>query len=312
MVVGGITFASVVAGDSHTCGLTSAGRAYCWGNGAVGRLGIGLDFVAPLVPTSVAGDLTFTSISAGVSHTCGVTNAGLAYCWGDGTYGRLGNGSTANRLTPTPVSGDLSFVSISAGYFHSCGITTAGHAYCWGDNEFGQLGIGWAAPNSPQATPKAVETNLTFAGITVSAYQTCALTTLGRAYCWGSGDSGRLGTGSTANQSTPTPVASGLTFTSITTGYVHGCALEAVTGQAYCWGDATYGQIGTGSTTSQLVPTPVAGGLKFAGLSAGYLHTCGVTAGTGQYYCWGSNNSGRLGTGTPGNELAPAPVAPLP
>jgi alpha-tubulin suppressor-like RCC1 family protein len=157
-----------------------------------------------------------------------------------------------------------------------------------------------------------VETNLTFAAITVSAYQTCALTTSGRAYCWGYGAAGNLGTGSTDNQSTPTPVASDLTFASITTGRVHGCALAAATGQAYCWGDATYGQIGTGSTERQLVPTPVAGGLTFAGLSAGNSHTCGVTAGTGQLYCWGANGSAELGTGTPNNELAPAPVAPLP
>ena len=310
-VAGGITFANVDAGDVHTCGLTGAGTAYCWGNSANGRLGDGSRLVK-LVPTAVAGDLAFRSISAGASHTCGVTTAGVGYCWGDGSYGRLGTGSTTDQPTPAAVSGGLTFVSISAGYFHSCGITTVGRAYCWGDNEFGQLGIGWAAPNHAQPTPNAVETNLTFAAITVSGYQTCALTTTGRAYCWGSGVNGRLGTGSTVNQSTPTPVAISLTFTSITTGYVHGCALEAVTGRAYCWGDATYGQIGTGATVGTLVPTPVAGGLTFAGLSAGYLHTCGVTTGTGQLYCWGSNSSGRLGTGTPGNELAPAPVAPLP
>ena len=311
-VVGGITFATLDAGDFHTCALTSAGRAYCWGERTFGKLGTGSS-VDQLTPTPVVGDLTFASISAGPQHTCGVTTGGSAYCWGSGDDGQLGNNLATSQGTPTPVAGGLSFASISTGYLHTCGITTAGRAYCWGNPARGQLGTGVSGDGTPrEKAPKAVATGLAFVAISASAYQTCALTAEGRAYCWGSGTAGRLGIGSTADQTTPAPVAGGLTFKSITTGYLHGCAIEAGTGRAYCWGDASYGQIGTGSTAGQLVPTPVAGGLTFASLSAGYYHTCGVTAGTGRRYCWGSNRSEQLGTGTPGNQLAPALVGPLP
>jgi alpha-tubulin suppressor-like RCC1 family protein len=54
---------------------------------------------------AVSGGLTFESLSGGLDHFCGVTTEGAAYCWGSGSDGQLGNGSTANQATPVPVSG---------------------------------------------------------------------------------------------------------------------------------------------------------------------------------------------------------------
>jgi alpha-tubulin suppressor-like RCC1 family protein len=87
----------------------------------------------------VTGSLTFSSLSAGGLHTCGLVS-GVAYCWGRNAFGQLGVGDTLDRATPTPVAGDLAFSSLSAGYEHTCGVTTAGAAYCWGRNLEGQLG----------------------------------------------------------------------------------------------------------------------------------------------------------------------------
>jgi alpha-tubulin suppressor-like RCC1 family protein len=58
----------------------------------------------------------------------------------------------------------------------------------------------------------------------------------------------------------------------------------------------------------RLTPVPVAGGLFFSQVSAGYTHTCGRTP-AAVAYCWGSNGEGQLGTGTPTSHLTPAPVA---
>jgi len=86
-----------------------------------------------------------------------------------------------------------------------------------------------------------------------------------------------------------------------------------MSGAAYCWGYNAYGQLGDGTTTDRLVPTPVAGGLTFAAVSAGpivpfYGHTCGVTT-SGTAYCWGDNFRGELGDGTTTQRLVPTAVA---
>ncbi len=86
--------------------------------------------------------LTFSAVSGGTLHTCGLTAGGDAYCWGFNDNGALGDGTTTQRLTPVLVSGGLSFASLSAGGGHTCGLTAGGDAYCWGFNDNGQLGDG--------------------------------------------------------------------------------------------------------------------------------------------------------------------------
>lgn len=131
-VSGQLTFALVSAGGFHACGLTTGGQAYCWGWNEFGQLGKG-DFGSfSNTPRAVGGGLTFASLSAGNRHTCGVTPAGVGYCWGDNFLGTLGDGSENTSAAPVPVAGGLSWATISAGRFHTCGVTTTGAAYCWG------------------------------------------------------------------------------------------------------------------------------------------------------------------------------------
>jgi alpha-tubulin suppressor-like RCC1 family protein len=93
LVSGGLTFSSVSAGRSHVCAIAASGAGYCWGSAAdVGALGSGSDADSN-VPVAVAGGLSFRSISPGTYHTCGVTVAGAAYCWGNNSFwGELGIG----------------------------------------------------------------------------------------------------------------------------------------------------------------------------------------------------------------------------
>src|SRR5207244_835283 len=97
--------------------------------------------------------LTFSAISAGVVHTCGLTSGG-AYCWGDNYNGRLGAGTGifAADSVPTLVSGGLILSAITVGANQSCGVTTDHVAYCWGASDKGQLGTNTTTPSPPTTT----------------------------------------------------------------------------------------------------------------------------------------------------------------
>jgi alpha-tubulin suppressor-like RCC1 family protein len=69
---------------------------------------------------------------------------------------------------------------------------------------------------------------------------------------------------------------------------------------AVCWGENGSGQLGNGVTaTYSATPVAVTGGLSWAELALGRVHTCGITLG-GALYCWGSNTNGQLGLGAAG------------
>jgi len=286
-VSGGLTFAMVSAGSGHTCGVTTAGAAYCWGTGDGGRLGNG-STDGQITPVAVSGGLVFASVNAGINHSCGVTTAGAAYCWGQGFSGQIGNGASDDRHTPTAVSGGLTFASVSAGNNHSCGITTSGAVNCWGEFRF---------PLSTSSTPVLAGINL--ASISNYHNHTCGVETGGAASCWGLNWGGQLGIGTEDPQGKPVAVLGGLAFASVSTGETHTCGVTT-SGDAYCWGlgDDRIGSDSINQRTMpvQTRPVPVSGGLKFESVSAGSGHTCGVTT-VGVAYCWGAGNSGRLGDG---------------
>ena len=109
VAAGALTFASLSAGGDHTCAVTSTGAAHCWGLNDFGQIGNGTSGIGQtlLTPTPVSGGLTFASLEAGDEHTCGVTGAGDAYCWGAGTFGRLGDGGFVAKNTPSKVVSPL-------------------------------------------------------------------------------------------------------------------------------------------------------------------------------------------------------------
>ena len=148
-----INFASLVAGEFHSCGTIAAGTAYCWGGNSTGAVGDGTNMNSRLSPAVVSG-VTLGSVTAAGMHSCGLDLSHAPYCWGYNAFGQLGDGTQTDRPNATPVPGGLSFNTITAGPTHTCALTAAGAAYCWGDNLTGQLGDGTTVP---RFAPTAVE-----------------------------------------------------------------------------------------------------------------------------------------------------------
>lgn len=303
-------FLTVSAGLGFTCGTTLDGAAYCWGENGSGQLGTG-DFTGRAVPARLGGVQGALAASTGAAHACVLTAAGRVYCWGDNSVGQLGDGGTVGSPVPVQVQrpAGVLFLSITTGAVHSCALASDGGTYCWGDNSVGQLGDGTTA-GSPVPVRVQAPAGTGFLGVTSGdgAAHTCAVTTGGVAWCWGDNSYGQLGTGAAGAPATvPVPVAGGITFFSVAgSGIGHSCGIAA-SGQAYCWGDNSNGQLGDGSTAQRLVPTPVLGGRRYLSLQTGWFHSCGATVVAGAD-CWGDANGGKLGNGV-GNGFSATPVA---
>jgi alpha-tubulin suppressor-like RCC1 family protein len=141
LVAGEHQFLQVDAGGFHTCGVTSDGRALCWGQNTDGQIGDGTHNKR-VRPRLVLGGLSFKAVEAGSHHSCGVTTTNLAYCWGSNQTGSLGDGTMGDHAAPTAVGGGHKFSQVTAGGFHSCGRTPGAAGFCWGDNFNGALGDG--------------------------------------------------------------------------------------------------------------------------------------------------------------------------
>ena len=118
---GGMTFADVNGGALFTCGVTTGAQAFCWGFNQSGQGGTndsqacvdaqdGTSVACNLAPVPVEGGLSFTSVTSGTQHTCGIATGSIAYCWGSSSEGQLGDGSSgqfALSVVPVRVAGQM-------------------------------------------------------------------------------------------------------------------------------------------------------------------------------------------------------------
>ncbi|MBC7746879.1 IPT/TIG domain-containing protein, partial [Pedobacter sp.] len=138
----------------------------------------------------------------------------------------------------------------------------------------------------------------------------------GGAYCWGLGTSGQLGNSAILQSNTPVKVTQtaglllGKTVTAISAGTNFSCAIAS--GEVYCWGLGTSGQLGNSTTVTTNAPVKVTQtsglllGKTVTDISVGNIHTCVIA--DGEAYCWGSNGNGPLGDATVSQRNAPVKV----
>jgi hypothetical protein len=133
---------AISAGVLHTCALV-AGGVKCWGYNVNGQLGDNSTTQRLTAVDVVSLGGVATSIVTAELHTCALMASGGARCWGDNSYGQLGDNSNTQRLTPVDVSGLAgATVVASAQGAHSCALSAAGAVKCWGRNGNGQVGDG--------------------------------------------------------------------------------------------------------------------------------------------------------------------------
>ncbi len=280
-------------------------------------------------------------IATSGEHTC-VIVAGALKCWGNNTFGQLGDSTAVHSSTPVQVTGLASgVVSVTAGGRQTCALLSTGTVKCWG-SFYDDIEIG--GPNPVPAQVRGLPGGVQ--AISVGDAHSCAVLSTGAVACWG------WPRGVTPIEATGLPTqVSGLTsgVTAVAAGFSHTCALLS-TGAVKCWGMNDEGQLGDGTTRDSVLPVQVkglTGGVR--SISAGFRRSCavllsgavmcwgggstaparvpglagGVTAvgadpesncallSTGAVRCWGANDGGQLGNGTTVNSANPLQVTGL-
>lgn len=152
-------FKKLSLGARSTCGITTANQLLCWGANTTGQLGDGTTTQRD-TPTPVASSVKFTDVAlgsgfaggvnssvilpsgtgqGGIAHTCAISEAQTAYCWGWNGAGQVGDATSETRLSPVSVAGGIKFTSLALGGAYTCGIGATA-LWCWGSSAFGQLG----------------------------------------------------------------------------------------------------------------------------------------------------------------------------
>lgn len=314
-----LEYSEISTGYYGACGI-STGDLYCWGWNSSGHVGDGTT-ANRYRPVKVGGAIdgkTVVDVSASASHRCALDSDGLLYCWGYNENGEAGTGTKGQLRSPAAVQGVLAgrmVSTVSVGDTSTCAVSEK-KLYCWGIG-FGYESrtLGDAAGSSRSAVPVRIDSGALsgadISAVAVGSYHACALTAAGKAYCWGLGNYGQIGNGSTAAVNLlPAAVkmdgVAGGSFSDIAVGEGSTCAAGG--GKVYCWGLGAAGQTGNGEIRTQPVPMEV-GGTEIAGRTMTRVSLQGdqgcASDDRNVWLCWGGNSSGSLATGATSPVLYP-------
>lgn len=239
------------SGYAGACAAKADGALHCWANGAT--------------PAPVG--LTVSGYDLGYNHQCAIASGSL-YCWGEGIFGKLGNGSNQSLAAPTKVGAD-SYTALAVTENTSCAIKSTGALVCFG---FGYSGF---AQQGAATTWTALEGSPI--GDMYAGLQGASL------YRWGFAVA---------------VAASGAEndWVKVAAGAGHVCGIRA-SGGLFCKGENEQGQLGDGTLARRDTLAQVGTATDWTHVTASGAATCGLR-GAGDLHCWGSNDYGELGDGT--------------
>lgn len=318
-VIGITEVKKISASDTHTCAIAGIDSAvYCWGSNDSGQLGISTEYSSSLVPEIAHGYRSPTltkaiDVSTGNKHACALRDEGPLICWGSQLNGRLGNGVVSENVKAFPVivrsyeNGQPveNAVQVVSGVAHSCVLQYDEHVKCWGSNAYGQLGDNSAEQELSRA--QEVPGLDGIKQISAGFYHTCALSKVGKVYCWGDNSAFQLGHKDAEKNDEPMIVTglNGDEIDAIVAGGFHTCALLK-SNELKCWGSNSYGERGDENTDASEKPVLVEIGLVDR-VAAGGGTTCAREKGSKQVNCWGYNFFGQLGNDTSDDMFHSAP-----
>ncbi len=306
---GGGNFVQISAGGSSACGIQLDGSAVCWGDDAFGQLdGIPSSSTHIATPPGFGPLSSFTSISVGYRHACGIHTDGSLECWGDDTFGELdGTPSSATTASP-PVAGAFTQVSASRDGFHNCALRVDGTVLCWGGDKYGQVNGTVAQSGVAIGSPPGGGAYLQVAA---GGNHSCGLRANGTVFCWGDDTYGQVD-GSPQSTSPAMGSAYAGKAIAVATGGGHSCAVK-INGRMFCWGSDYQGQVDAVPNTIQ--PYFASGAPASASqmtqpaVSAGGSHVCRISSGA-KVTCTGDDTYGQL-DGSPGTGHSGTPPGNL-
>jgi alpha-tubulin suppressor-like RCC1 family protein len=330
------------AAGNTTCALMSDHGVRCWGEGALGQLGVpmGSVFAAGRVssrahPEPVPGVAGARVIALGGYTGCAVLDDGRVSCWGNNRSGELGDRRSTESRAAAIVPGldhvRALTISPSSSEVQVCALLEDATARCWGGDGSGQLGVDHpSADGAPVAVPGLTGVVQIAAGYGA----TCAVRSDGSVWCFGDDARGQLGDGAKTGRAKPAPVPDLRGVAQVALAYDHACA-RLRDGSVSCWGPTTPkpvagltevddlragysgimvrhkdGTVATLYFDSGATPQPVAGLADVVQMSWSGYHACAVR-GDRTLRCWGANGSGQMGDterGYGGEQKTPSPV----
>ena len=258
------------------------------GSGVQGSGGGGQNSSAGSMGAGRGQSKLFGKLSSGGMTTCGIALEGEMYCWGDGTFGKLGNGDEQDRGSPTLVSSGERFRDVSVGERHVCAIDTSNRSYCWGSRLNVILGLNRSERGNLDgvvAIPTRVDSLQRFSKVSVGERVSCAINLDQRLYCWGSNSNAGLALARvTLAYKAFAPELASITwerFVDISLSLVDdfGCAIST-RNKTFCWGPWENAKIG--------VPAPFASAHNLTSVDAARIFVCGMST-RKKVVCWGNS-----------------------
>ncbi|MCB1538760.1 MAG: hypothetical protein KDJ49_07310 [Alphaproteobacteria bacterium] len=328
----GASWKGVAAGTYFACGIMQDDTLVCWGRNQYGQLANNLfnRSVPGTLATAGGWDTTaWSHIGASVNFACGIrASDSKIYCWGEGSYGNLGNNPAdqggsyePTALTSTGGFDAMTWSAVSAFNPSVCALRSSdSHMFCWGYNAYGQLGDGTTTSHTTPASLSSTggwDTTVWESLATSSqANHFCAIRASDhRIFCWGYNWAGQLGDGTTTSSSVPIPLSSSggwdtTQWKSVSVGNANTCAIRLSDEHLFCWGGGGYYALGNGGGANTSVPVSLSssGGwdtMQWSKVAVGYFGACAIRKSDSQMFCWGYNAFGQVGDGTTANKTIP-------
>lgn len=312
MVGSNTNWRNVSGGNNHVAAIQLNGTLWTWGANNFGQLGNALQTSQSLAPIQIGTSNNWISVETGDDHVMALQNNGKLFAWGFNQSGQLGNGNTINQSSPVQIGSSIFWVGMASGQTgtnnvtQTLGVAADGKVYSWGNNVYGQLGNTGSNDSNPHPVPTQISTLTNIVNVECGYGSSYALGANGVLYSWGYNNKGQLGDGTNNDIYFPVTVSVvPVGWSRVAGGELFSMALKS-NGTLWSWGDNSFGQLGTGSSSSSLTPVQVLG-TDFTKFACGQSHSLAIKA-DGSLWAWGKNTNGQLGIGNTDNLIHSTPA----